>query len=193
MAMALHKKLVVVGDGACGKTCLLYVFSRDHYPEKYVPTVFETYVANIEIDDKDVELVLWDTAGQEDYDRLRPLSYPDTNVLLLCFSISSPDSLENIPERWVPEVKHFCPKVPVVLVGCKKDLRTDEETLSLLAADKKGPVSCEEGEEMKAKIGAVGYHECSAKTKEGVREVFETATRAALQVKKKKKKPCVLF
>ena len=49
MAMALHKKLVVVGDGACGKTCLLYVFSRDHYPEKYVPTVFETYVANIEV------------------------------------------------------------------------------------------------------------------------------------------------
>ena len=145
-----------------------------------------------------MELVLWDTAGnigvqrqreslriiissgQEDYDRLRPLSYPDTNVLLLCFSISSPDSLENIPERWVPEVKHFCPKVPVVLVGLKKDLRTDEETLSLLAADKKVPVSPEDGEEMKTKIGAVGYHECSAKTKEGVREVFEAATRAAL-------------
>ena len=101
-------------------------------------------------------------------------------MLLLCFSISSPDSLENIPERWVPEVKHFCPKVPVVLVGCKKDLRTDEETLGLLAADKKVPVSREDGEEMKTKIGAVGYHECSAKTKEGVREVFEAATRAAL-------------
>ena len=49
MAVALHKKLVVVGDGACGKTCLLYVFSKDHYPVKYVPTVFETYVANIEV------------------------------------------------------------------------------------------------------------------------------------------------
>jgi len=180
MAAALHKKLVVVGDGACGKTCLLYVFSKDHYPDKYVPTVFETYVANIEIDGKDVELVLWDTAGQEDYDRLRPLSYPDTNVLLLCFSISSPDSLENIPERWVPEVKHFCPKVPVVLVGCKKDLRSDEETLKLLAADKKVPVTREDGEEMGTKIGAVGYQECSAKTKEGVREVFEAATRAAI-------------
>ena len=127
-----------------------------------------------------MELGLWDTAGQEDYDRLRPLSYPDTNVILLCFSISSPDSLENIPERWIPEIKHFCPKVPVVLVGCKKDLRNDEETLSLLAADKKAPVSREEGEEMKTKIGAVGYQECSAKTKEGVREVFEVATRAAL-------------
>ena len=143
-----------------------------------------------------MELVLWDTAGQEDYDRLRPLSYPDTNVILLCFSISSPDSLENIPERWVPEVKHFCPKVPVVLVGCKKDLRTDEETIGLLAADKKVPVTREDGEEMKTRIGALGYQECSAKTKEGVREVFEAATRAAI-VSTKTQKPrnriCKIF
>ena len=63
--------------------------------------------------------------------RLRPLSYPDTNVLLLCFSISSPDSLENIPERWVQEIKHFCPNVPVLLVGLKKDLRHDPEVRAL--------------------------------------------------------------
>ena len=97
-------KLVIVGDGACGKTCLLYVFSKDQFPEYYVPTVFETYVADMELDGKAVELVLWDTAGQEDYDRLRPLSYPSTDVILLCFSIDSPDSLQNIAERWTPEV-----------------------------------------------------------------------------------------
>ena len=67
-----------------------------------------------------VELALWDTAGQEDYDRLRPLSSPDTDVILMCFSIDSPDSLENIPEKWTPEVKHFCPNVPIILVGNKK-------------------------------------------------------------------------
>ena len=70
--------------------------------------------------DLQVELALWDTAGQEDYDRLRPLSYPDTDVILMCFSIDSPDSLENIPEKWTPEVKHFCPNVPIILVGNKK-------------------------------------------------------------------------
>lgn len=85
-----------------------------------MPTVFENYVADIEVDGKEVELALWDTAGQEDYDRLRPLSYPDTNVILMCFAIDSPDSLENVPEKWVPEVKHFCPGVAFVLVGCKQ-------------------------------------------------------------------------
>uniref|UniRef100_A0A914S5B8 Uncharacterized protein n=1 Tax=Parascaris equorum TaxID=6256 RepID=A0A914S5B8_PAREQ len=121
---AIRKKLVIVGDGACGKTCLLIVFSKDQFPDVYVPTVFENYVADIE-----VELALWDTAGQEDYDRLRPLSYPDTDVILMCFSIDSPDSLENIPEKWTPEVRHFCPNVPIILVGNKKDLRNDPQTV----------------------------------------------------------------
>lgn len=76
-----------------------------------------------------MELALWDTAGQEDYDRLRPLSYPDTDVILMCFSVDSPDSLENIPEKWTPEVKHFCPNVPIILVGNKKDLRNDPATI----------------------------------------------------------------
>lgn len=78
-----------------------------------------------------VELALWDTAGQEDYDRLRPLSYPDTDVILMCFSVDSPDSLENIPEKWTPEVKHFCPNVPIILVGNKKDLRNDPNTMKV--------------------------------------------------------------
>lgn len=74
-------------------------------------------------------MALWDTAGQEDYDRLRPLSYPDTDVILICFSIDEPDSLENIPEKWTPEVKHFCPNVPIILVANKKDLRFDQATI----------------------------------------------------------------
>lgn len=83
-----------------------------------------------------VELALWDTAGQEDYDRLRPLSYPDTDVILMCFSVDSPDSLENIPEKWTPEVKHFCPNVPIILVGNKKDLRNDPNTMRVSTREK---------------------------------------------------------
>ncbi|KAJ8016614.1 hypothetical protein DPEC_G00009060 [Dallia pectoralis] len=152
------------------------------------------YVADIEVDSKQVELALWDTAGQEDYDRLRPLSYPDTDVILMCFSIDSPDSLENIPEKWTPEVKHFCPNVPIILVGNKKDLRNDEHTRRELAKMKQEPVKHEEGRDMANRINAFGYLECSAKTKDGVREVFEMATRAALQAKKRgKKNACLLL
>uniref|UniRef100_A0A915P2L9 Uncharacterized protein n=1 Tax=Meloidogyne floridensis TaxID=298350 RepID=A0A915P2L9_9BILA len=183
----IRRKLVIVGDGACGKTCLLIVFSKDDFPEVYVPTVFENYVADIEVDQRQVELALWDTAGQEDYDRLRPLSYPDTNVILI---IDSPDSLENIIEKWTPEVRHFCPNVPIILVGNKKDLRNDPQTLKELAKSKQEPVNSEAAQAVAQQIGAYAYLECSAKYKEGVQEVFETATRAALQQKSKKRKGC---
>merc|ERR1712130_985615 len=158
----------------------LLLLSRDEFPKEYVPTVFENYVTDIEVDGVKVELEMWDTAGQEDYDRLRPLSYPDTHVILLCFAIDSPDSLENIPDRWTPELKHFCPKVPIVLVGNKLDLRNNPDTLQLLAKLKQQPVPRAAGQEMATRIGAFAYLECSARTKEGVQQVFETANRAAL-------------
>ncbi|GKT86976.1 rho GTPase rho1 [Colletotrichum tofieldiae] len=149
----------------------------------YVPTVFENYVADVEVDGKHVELALWDTAGQEDYDRLRPLSYPDSHVILICFAVDSPDSLDNVQEKWISEVLHFCQGLPIILVGCKKDLRYDSKTIEELRKTSQKPVSpeeCSQGEEVRKKIGAYKYLECSAKTNEGVREVFEHATRAAL-------------
>ncbi|OAQ71050.1 small GTPase-binding protein [Pochonia chlamydosporia 170] len=193
MAAELRKKLVIVGDGACGKTCLLIVFSKGTFPEVYVPTVFENYVADVEVDGIRVELALWDTAGQEDYDRLRPLSYPDTHVVLICFAIDSPDSLENVEEKWMPEVAHFCQGLPIILVGCKKDLRYDQKTIAELHAIDQKPVTPEEGKQKCDIIKAKSYLECSAKTNEGVREVFEHATRAALAAhgkKQKKKSKC---
>ncbi len=177
----VRKKLVVVGDGECGKTCLLIVFSKDEFPDVYVPTVFETYVADIEVDTIQVELALWDTAGQEDYDRLRPLSYPDTDVIIMCFGIDNPDSLENIMEKWVPEVNHFCPNVPVILVGNKKDLRFDKEVHEELEKRKLKPVSMEEARLVAERMRAYTYLECSAKTREGVREIFDTAAKASFQ------------
>merc|ERR1719391_1565667 len=189
----IRRKLVVVGDGACGKTSLLTVFGTNDFPDVYSPTVFENYVADIVHKGQEVELALWDTAGQEDYDRLRPLSYPDTDVILICFSIDSPDSLENIPEKWTPEVKHFCPNVPIILVGNKKDLRNDPKTIKDLREMKQEPVKTEEGRVMAEKINAFGYLECSARNHEGVREVFEMATRAAFQCTRKKTQKCTLF
>ncbi|KAE9389816.1 putative GTPase Rho1 [Gymnopus androsaceus JB14] len=185
----IRRKLVIVGDGACGKTCLLIVFSKGTFPEVYVPTVFENYVADVEVDGKHVELALWDTAGQEDYDRLRPLSYPDSHVILICFAVDSPDSLDNVQEKWISEVMHFCPNLPIILVGCKKDLRRDPRVIEELRKTSQRPVTPEE-----QKINAKHYLECSAKSGEGVREVFQYATRAALLSRPGKKKgKCVVF
>ncbi|GAB7342188.1 hypothetical protein MBLNU457_g0441t1 [Dothideomycetes sp. NU457] len=189
----IRRKLVIVGDGACGKTCLLIVFSKGTFPEVYVPTVFENYVADVEVDGKHVELALWDTAGQEDYDRLRPLSYPDSHVILICFAVDSPDSLDNVQEKWISEVLHFCNGLPIILVGCKKDLRYDQKTIEELHKTSQKPVTPEQAEEVRKKIGALKYLECSAKTNEGVREVFEHATRAALMARKKDKKKCLIL
>lgn len=177
----IKRKLVIVGDGACGKTCLLIVFSEGTFPEVYVPTVFENYVADVIIDNRKIELELWDTAGQEDYDRLRPLSYPDSNVILICYSVDLPDSLDNVQEKWVPEVSHYAPNIPIILVGCKCDLRNDPKTIQRLRnVYNQAPISKEYGQSIANSIGASNFIECSAKTGENVHHAFELATKAAL-------------
>jgi len=90
LSSAKRVKLVVVGDGAVGKTSLLIRYATGEFPNEYVPTVFENYTAQMKRETDVILLHLWDTAGQEDYDRLRPLSYPGADVVLLCFSTISP-------------------------------------------------------------------------------------------------------
>ncbi|KAG9079928.1 GTP-binding protein Rho1 [Ceratobasidium sp. 370] len=196
---SLLLKLVAVGDTARGKSALLIVFSKGVFREADIPTVFENYVADAEVDGKYVELALWDTAGGEGYDRLRPLSYPNSDVILICFAIDSPDSLDNAAEKWVPEVGHFCPGLPYILVGCKKDLRYDPKTIEELRRTRERPITPEEGMKVAQRIGALHYLECSSKTGEGVREVFQHATRAGLRSKygnkefKSKSSDCVVL
>lgn len=188
----MRKKLVVVGDDTCGKTSLLIVFSKDQFPTDYLPTVFENYTADIVVDGQIFELALWDTSGQEDYDRLRPLSYPETNVVLMCFSVDLPDSLKNVLDKWAPEVKHFCPNVPIILVANKIDLRQDAATISQLELRNQRPPSTSDGQAVAKKINASKYFECSAKNKEGIQAIFQHSVRA-LYHGKKRKPMCVLL
>ncbi|KAF5335939.1 hypothetical protein D9611_006220 [Ephemerocybe angulata] len=111
-----QRKVVVCGDGACGKTSLLNVFTRGFFTQVYEPTVFENYVHDLVVDDQLVELSLWDTAGQEEFDRLRSLSYAETHVVMVCFSVDNPVSLENIESKWLDEILEYCPGVKLVLV-----------------------------------------------------------------------------
>mmetsp|Transcript_6253 Transcript_6253/g.20408 ORF Transcript_6253/g.20408 Transcript_6253/m.20408 type:complete len:193 (-) Transcript_6253:98-676(-) len=186
-------KLVVIGDGAVGKTCLLIAYANNRFPEDYIPTVFDNYVVNLTAGDQTIELGLWDTAGQEEYDRLRPLSYANANVFLVCFSVVNPVSYENISAKWYPEVMHFCPEVPQLLVGTKLDLREEAGTLEKLKAAGQKPISTAQGEELAKKIKAIKYMECSAKTGESLKSVFDEAVKAVLFMPKKKGGKCTLL
>lgn len=175
----IRRKLVIVGDGACGKTSLLCVFAIGEFPSEYQPTIFDNYVAEIRLDNKPVQLALWDTAGQEEYERLRPLSYSKSHVVLIAFSIDALDSLDNVTFKWHEEVRRICgPAVPIILVGLKSDLRPPPDHPEYARY-----VSYERGEEVAQQIGARAYKECSALKIQGVDDVFEVATRASLLVR----------
>ncbi|QDS75196.1 hypothetical protein FKW77_008732 [Venturia effusa] len=191
-------KCVVVGDGAVGKTCLLISYTTNKFPSEYVPTVFDNYAVTVMIGDEPYTLGLFDTAGQEDYDRLRPLSYPQTDVFLVCFSVTSPASFENVREKWFPEVHHHCPGVPCLIVGTQVDLRDDPQVKDKLMKQKMSPVTREMGERMAKDLGAVRYVECSALTQFKLKDVFDESIVAALEPppkegRRKKSGRCVLL
>lgn len=169
----LEIKMVVVGDGAVGKTCLLMSYSNNVFPEDYIPTVFDNYTTDVLVDGRNVRLSLWDTAGQEDYDRLRPLSYTNVDVFILCFSLIEKSSLNNTKGKWLPELRRYARKAPIILVGTKKDLRKSSK-------NKESCVSTNEGQSVAESIGARKYVECSAKTQEHLHEVFNEAIRCVV-------------
>eukprot|EP00938_MAST-03A_sp_MAST-3A-sp1_P000254 g254.t1 len=168
-------KCVTVGDGAVGKTCMLISYTTGHFPEEYIPTVFDNYTANVMVEGHPISLGLWDTAGQEDYDRLRPLSYPATDVFLVCFSVDSKTSLENVENKWLTEIQKFCPDTSFVLVGTKSDFRKDPP------AGREGQlVPVEEARAVAERQGAAKYIECSARTEENLKKVFDMAINVAI-------------
>ena len=180
----LRLKTVAVGQGAAGKTCMFIRYATGQFPEQYVPTVFENYVAEAELDGRAVELALWDTGGGEDYWRLRPLSYPDTDFFLLLFDITSIGQFEDIYSYWWEELNHHCPNVPIILVGSKIDLRVEGITT----------ITTVQGKAMAKKIGAAKYMEISSLKNWGVTELFQEAIRIGHHyrtvTKKRKKKKC---
>lgn len=148
------------------------------------------YYADIFVDNVHIELSLWDTAGQEEFDRLRSLSYDDTHAIMLCFSVDSKDSLENVESKWVGEIAENCQGVKLVLVALKCDLREqsgdDEGTTEGdegQPKEKKEMINYNQGLEVARRINALRYLECSAMRNRGVNEAFTEAARVALAVK----------
>ncbi|MCJ8738098.1 hypothetical protein PDJAM_G00031540 [Pangasius djambal] len=111
------------------------------------------------------------------YDNVRPLAYPESDAVLICFDISRPETLDNVLKKWQGETQEYCPNAKVVLVGCKLDMRTDMNTLRELSKLRLIPVTHEQGTSLARQIGAAAYAECTSKNSEdSVRDVFHIAT-----------------
>ena len=174
-------KLVAVGDGAVGKTSLLTVLKGDPFPERYIPTIFENYAQDYSQNGEAFKLHIWDTPGQDEYDRLRPISYQDAKVILLCFSLDKRQSFLNLNERWIMEVKYYCKDAKIILIGTKSDLRE---------AGNSNHITDEEARQFCQEQKFAQFIPCSPKTGHGVKEVFPAVVLAA---KEKKKSICELI
>ncbi|XP_063185114.1 rho-related GTP-binding protein RhoU isoform X2 [Chroicocephalus ridibundus] len=198
-------KCVLVGDGAVGKTSLVVSYTTNGYPTEYIPTAFDNFSvglttvfpppssflskAVVSVDGKPVRLQLCDTAGQDEFDKLRPLCYTNTDIFLLCFSVVSPSSFQNVSEKWVPEIRCHCPKAPIILVGTQSDLREDVKVLIELDKCKEKPVSEEAAKLCAEEIKAASYIECSALTQKNLKEVFDAAIVAGIQYSDTQQQP----
>ncbi|KAL3831904.1 hypothetical protein ACJMK2_023598 [Sinanodonta woodiana] len=173
----VRTKVIIVGDCGCGKTSLIHRYIHGTYTETYTPTGFDTYTTTYSVSDSfRIQMSIWDTTGDPTYDTVRPLSYKDTDLVIICFSINDPESFENVTSKWYLEVREHCPNQPVILVGCKSDLRDDSHTIHKLKKKDQSPVTHEQGMKTARNIEALAYSELSAKMSlKSVTDVIEVA------------------
>jgi len=180
-------KFVVVGDGAVGKTCLCVVYAKGEFPVDYVPTVFENHSVKHNYRGQELSISLWDTAGQEEYSNIRTLSYQNTKVFIVCFSLNRATTFDNLRHTWLPELAMHEPNVPRLLVGTKSDLKHEKQVDASTNKTVK-PTSENDIKKLIKEFRLAGYVECSAKEGiESVRPLFEKAIQIHLDKEKRKK------
>ena len=196
-------KCVVVGDESVGKTSLLKSYASHKFCQEHTPTVFDNYLVDVMVNGEKYHLGLFDTPSHENYDKLRPMSYNQANVILICYSVVKPSSFKSITEKWVPEIHFFAARTPFFLVGTQTDLRNDlhaDINSSNVKKVAQNFVSKKEGKKLAkelAKYGScIGHVECSALTQQGLKTVFDEAIRTAttqVSGEKLKKGKCYLL
>jgi small GTP-binding protein len=182
-------KVVVVGDGAVGKTTFLISLTLGCFPTDYIPTTLDNYNAVYPLENRNISLGLWDTAGQADFDSLRPISYKGADLVLLFYSVVNPTSAENIKEKWVQDARQYCPDVPFFLIGTQIDQRDNPKAIEDLSERNLKPLTKQDGKKLAKEINAVLYMECTAKENtNGYRDIFDAVLRYVIcEVKQGKK------
>ncbi|KAN0045539.1 hypothetical protein ACTA71_005917 [Dictyostelium dimigraforme] len=177
-------KLLVLGDSKTGKTTMMMTYSSGSFPIGYIPTNLDAISLNLQYEDKVYDFDLWDQSGLEEYDKLRPLSYVNKDVLIICFSIDSPKSFENVSKKWILEIRKYVPTgTPIILLGTKSDLREDVNTINSLKQINQQPISYKQGLSLSKEIKATIYLECSSLLNQGVSEIFKQVCRCHFENK----------
>ncbi|MBN3310207.1 rho-related GTP-binding protein RhoH [Amia ocellicauda] len=177
--MALNSiKCVLVGDSAVGKTALLVRFTSETFPDCYTPTVYENTGVEVFMDGIQISLGLWDTAGNDTFKGIRPMSYQQADVVLLCYSVANHNSYVNVRHKWIDEVRDYLPSAPVLVVATQTDQRE-------MGPHRANCITSAEGKKLAHDIRAKGYLECSSLSNRGVQQVFECAVRTAVNQAKK--------
>ncbi|XP_045467745.1 ras-like GTP-binding protein RhoL [Harmonia axyridis] len=162
-------RITVVGDGGIGKTSMLIAYKDKTFDDsQYIPTVFDVYSMTVPINQEDYTIILSDTAGQEEFDKLRKFAYKNVDVFILCYATNERNSFENVRTQWNPEIKHSCPHAKIVLAGTKAD---DVQNSQVLES---------EGKKLAKIIKADGFIQNSAKSRYNIDETFAKAISVAL-------------
>ncbi|KEF52245.1 rho family, other [Exophiala aquamarina CBS 119918] len=170
---AVLLNLLIIGDVGCGKTSLISTFSLGYLPAHPVPNVFNKHAIDCWVDGQSVKLALHDTAGQEYCGMIGPLTYAQTDVMVIAFSIESPESFFNARQKWIREAQEHCPGTPITIVGLKKDLRQEKFMEHQMCKRRVRFIDAEEAAEIAKQCGAVQYYECSSLAGEAVDEVLK--------------------
>ena len=168
-------KCVITGDGWVGKTCLIVAYCTKTFSHDYAPTVFDNYTCNLWVAGQPVHLSLWDTPGQIDFKKLLPLSYPNTDVFLVCFSVIDMPSFNNAKVRWIPELRSHCPNAKIILVGTKIDKRWSFEM------NNEQVVHYHHGLQTKDQHNLDAYVECSSQSGNNISNLIDMVVHTHLK------------
>lgn len=172
--------LSTIGDSTVGKTLLVVSYTGNYVYPEYKPTVLNYFNTYVKVDGTVVDLTVWDNSGSADYNNLRPLSFPYVDVFLACFSLRRRSTLDNVKRLWIPEVTSHVTDPVIILVGCKKDDCSKEDTHDAITHN--------EAEHFARSIGAIKYVETSAFEQSGFADCFESAIRAAM-IRRRRSRP----
>jgi len=170
----------VVGDGMVGKTTLALSFVQKQFHDSgYVATVFDNYAGNVQLHGESYTVNIFDSPGQHDYEEVRAFSYKDSEVIIVCYSVTDRDTFRNVKDVWIPEAKsHMKRRKPLILIGCQTDLRDENNGEDV--------VSEQDGAELAKQVSADCFLECSSSSRTGVAHVFQQAIALALKNRKRK-------